>query len=217
MGNVNLAQIRSTVRLRGDYPLSPKFTDAYVNGEIQPAWSELYELVADTNEGWWDTKSTVTTTAGQDYVAMPATAWRIQGIDYLDGTVWRELRQVGVGDRNRWDTLQGIPVAYRLTARGADLYPTPDNVYTLRVHFTPIVTPLDESATIQLYNDWQEYVVTSALLRLDTRQQRPSIPERMQELGRVRDRIVAAATKRRQQEPEYVQLREMPSWWGWDH
>lgn len=207
MGAVTLASVRNTVRLRGDYPRSAKFTDAYVNGEIQAAWSELYELLVDTNEGYFDTSSTVSTVASQAYVALPATCWRVLAVDRLDGSDYVELAQVSISDRNRFSATADKPTAYRATARGIDLFPTPNAIYTLRVSFVPMVTALSETTTTQLYNSWEEYVVAGALLRMYQREERP-IGEIMNELARCRDRISRGADQRQQQEPQYLPLFE---------
>lgn len=205
-GAIDLELLRDLVRNRGDYLSTRKFTDAYVNYEIQAAWVELFELIDDTHEGWWDAQGTITTTASVAYVALPATCKRVLAVDRLDGTEYRELRQVGIGDRNKFGSTTGEPVAYRLSSRGVEMFPTPSGVYTLRVTFSPICPALHESNGIEL-NGLHEYIVVGALLRMDQREQRP-LAEREAELKRQRDRVVASATNRKQQEPEYLNLRD---------
>lgn len=211
MASVNLLAIENDVRSQGDYQRSAKFTQAYVWGAIQKGWSELYELIADTWEGWWDKSGTISTVADQDYVALPSDCWRVQGVDIADGNGWTELAQVGIGDRNKFGTGTGKPIAYRLSSRGLELFQTPGAVYSLRITYTPIVTPLTSATAIQFYNDWQEFVTESALLRLHTREGRDA-KETYVKLYDPQDglkaRITRAATKRRAAEPEYLQLRE---------
>jgi len=209
MSAIDLATLRQIVRFRGDYQNVRKFPDADLDREIQGAFGEFYELVADTNEGWWDASAQVTTVSGQDYVALPADAWRVHGIDLLDSGDWVELLQVGRADRNRFGTDTDEPEAYRLTARGIDLMPTPNAVYTLRVTYTPTAPALQEAQPREWYNGWDEYVVTAALLRLDQREQRP-VNERVGILDRLKQRVIAGASRRRGQEPDYLPLRE-----GW--
>jgi hypothetical protein len=215
-GTVTLASLRSLVRLRGDYLSSLTFDDDYLNLEIQAAWVELFELMDDVGEGWWDSQGTVSTTASVAYVAAPSTCKRVLGVDILEGGEYRELRQVATGARNRYGSSTGQPVAYRLSSRGIELFPTPAAVYTLRVTFSPICPALHESNGIELYG-LHEYIVTAALLRLDQREERP-LGERLAELERQRQRVVKAASKRKQQEPEYLNLRmgdgEDMDWWA---
>lgn len=217
MGAVNLATIRDIVRFRGDYPVGTKFSNANVNTEIQTSWSELYELIEEVNEGWWDKDSTVSTVANQAYVALPADCWKVKAVDVLDGSEYDELDQVGIGDRNKYGSEKDRPSAFRTSARGIELYPTPDAIYTIRVTYTPIVTALHESNTTQMYNDWHDYIVASTLVKLGEREQR-DVSTHVALLDRIAARIRTGASRRRQQEPEYLQLREVHSFAGeeWD-
>lgn len=216
MSAITLATLRDTVRFRGDYQNVRKFSDANLNIEIQQSFGEFYELVADTNEGFWDTSATVATTANTTYVALPTDAWRVQGVDRLDGGDYVELQQVSVSERNRFgSSATGEPSIYRLTARGIELLPTPDAIYTLRVLYTPLAPALTESQPREWYNGWEDYVVTATLLRLDQREQRP-LADRLAILERAKQRIISGASKRKQQEPEYLNLRESTAFDMWD-
>lgn len=211
-GTVTLDGLIAEVRTRGDYLSSLAFTDAWITNEIQAAWAELYELIAETHEGWWDKKTTLSTVASQDFLALPSDCWRVQGVDILDGSTYRPLRQIGLTDRNRYSQTPGMPAAFRLSARGAELFPIPDQVYTLRLQYTPVVTTMDNSG-IQLYG-WEEYIVVGALLRLDQREERP-LGERLAELARQKQRVITAASKRKSAEPEYLPMREQFDAWPW--
>ena len=211
-GTVTLDGLIAEVRTRGDYLSSLAFTDAWITNEIQAAWAELYELIAETHEGWWDKKTTITTVAGQDFIGLPSDCWRVQGVDILDGSTYRPLRQIGLTDRNRYTQTPEQPYAFRLSSRGLELYPVPDKVYTLRLQYTPVVTTMDNSG-IQLYG-WEEYIVVGALLRLDQREERP-LGERIAELERQKQRVVVAASKRKSAEPEYLPMREQFDAWPW--
>lgn len=215
MSAIDLATLRAAVRFRGDYQNVRKFPDEDLNREIQTSFAEFYELIADTYEGYWDTQGTKTTTASTSFVALPADGWRVFGVDRLDGDQYVELRQVGTGDRNRFSTTTGTPVAYRLTARGIDLFPTPDAAYTLRVTYTPIAPALQEAQAREWFNGWENLVINLTLLKLDQREQRP-LNERLAIIDREKMRITSGATKRKSQEPEYLNLREHVSVDPWD-
>jgi hypothetical protein len=207
-----LADIEAIVRARGDFRNSQRFPPAYVQTEIQAAFGEFYELIADANEGYYDTTGTVTTTASVDFVALPVGAWRVRGVDRLDGGDWVPLVQVGIADRTRYGTQLEQPSGYRLTSRGADLYPTPDAVYTLRFIYTPIAPTLDATAR-EFYNGWEEYTVYGALVRLALNERRDA-SDWQQQLGFQRERIQRASAGRRSQGPETLPLRE--GWGGID-
>lgn len=207
MATYDLSAIRSTVRLRGNYESSIKYTDAYVNTEIQSSWAELYEVIADTHEGWWVKDGTVTTSANVAFVALPADCWRVSGVDLLSGSEYLTLDQVTIADRNRFGTSNQQPRAYRLSSRGLELYPTPDTAYTIRVTYTPTYTALADSAQVDFHNDWHDYIIVGALKRLAERMKMPSA-ELASELERVKQRVIAGASQRKSAEPEYLNLRE---------
>lgn len=215
MSSFTLASIRSLVRLRGDVPAGRKFTNDYVNAEVQVSWADLHELIEETNEGFFDKTDTVTTTASTAYVALLSDCWKVKAIDILDGGEWRELRQIGIGERNRYGVTADCPDAYRLTERGIDLFPTPNAAFTLRVTYARTVTPLSEATPVTMPNEWRDYVVWSAILRIATSEERP-IGDYANLLEQAKIRINRAASKRRQQEPEYLILREhRPEWEIW--
>lgn len=220
MATVTLATLRTTVRQRGSYENSVTFSDSYVNGEINAALAELYEIVTDANEGYYDTEATTPTVANQRHVDLPADFWRLRAVDRLESGTdeYVELRQVGIGERNSF-VVSGTPVAYRISVGGArgrlQLYPKPDAVFTIRLIYTPTLTALaSDGATFEFFNGWEEYVVLAALLRIDQREERP-IGERMAELERAKARITRAVAERRAAEPEYLLPRSRPDWTWW--
>lgn len=207
MAAFDLADLRQQIRFRGDYQNVRKFPNADIDNEIQRSFAELWELIANTHEGYWDTQIGAVTVANQAFIALPADCWRVQGIDRLDGSNYRELLQVNISERNRYGSTTDKPLAYRLTARGADVYPTPNAIYTMRVVYTPQAPTLAEGVDRDWFNGWEDYVIISTLLKLDEREQKP-LQERMMRLEQIKQRIVSGATKRKQQEPEYLRLRE---------
>lgn len=205
MSAIDLQTLRATVRFRGDYQSVRKFPDADVDKEIQSAFGEFYELVVEAHEGWFDTDATVSTVASQAFAALPEGTWIVRGVDLLDGSEYCALRRIGPAARNRYGSDTGQPQAYRLTARGADLYPTPDAAYTLRVTYTPRAPELAEAQPREWYNGWEEYVIEATLLRLDRREQRP-LGDRMATLEKLEKRIRRAASERNENEPELLPI-----------
>lgn len=207
MSAISRATLRETIRNRGDYTNVRRFPASYINTELQSAFGKFYQLVAECNEGWWDTTGTAATVNAQAYVALPSDCWTVRAVDRLDGSDYVEMPQVGLSERNKFSSTSGKPVAYRLTARGAELYPTPNAVYTLRVTYTPKAPDLEESATREWYNGWEDYVIEETLLQIDKREQRP-LGERMATIDRIIAAVKSGASQRRRQEPEYLNLRE---------
>lgn len=111
---------------------------------------------------------------------------------------------MGLSDRNRYSSSSDEPRAFRLTARGADLLPTPNAIYTLRVTYTPSAPAL--GAARDFYNGWDEYVLYATLVRLTLNEERQANDWQAQ-LDRQAERIRGGASQRRAQEPEYIPLR----------
>lgn len=195
------------IRDRGDYTNTKKFTSTQINTEIQTAFNNFWRIVDEAHQGWWDTEGTVPTVNGTAYVVLPADAKAVKAIDRLDGADYIPLDQVSLSERNKYGSSTGSPLAYRLSARGAELYPTPNAIYTLRVMYTPKPTTLDESTTHEWYDGWEDYIIAKVLLELRTRDRTVS-QEDFGKLDMAEKALRASTNARRQQEPEYLDLRE---------
>ena len=217
----NLDDIRTIVRNRGDFRNTVRFPNSVIDTEIQAAFDEFYAMVVEANEGYYDTSTTTPTVAAQAYVALPSGVWIVRAIDRLNGTEYDPLCRVGVKDRNRYGSTQSEPLAYRLTARGADLYPTPNAIYTLRITYTPVAPTLD-STQREFYNGWEEYAIFGALLRLGGTE-RNDAPLWQRMLDAAAARVRREAPDRGSSEPEYLNLFgegdgadwDRPPTWSW--
>ena len=203
-----LADLIAIVRFRGDMRNTVRFPDANLTTEIQAAFAEGYELIVQQNEGFFDTFDNVLTVAGMGFAVPPSDAWIVRAIDRQEGSDWIPVPRVGVKDRNKYGTTSARPVGHRLTARGIDLYPTPDAIYTLRVTYTPVAPTLDGNGR-NFYNSWEEYAIFGALVRLYDNQGRDSTIWQKQ-LAAQAERIRRGADQRDASGPEYLNLRE-----GW--
>lgn len=201
------ASVRDAIRFRGDFRNTKRFPDANITVEMQASFTELYQAIAKENEGFFDVYGTVTTTANVDFVALPANTWLVRAIDLLEsnGQRFTEMRAVGIKDRNRYSLIPGRPEAYRLTARGADIYPTPDGVYTLRVLNTPSAPTMGD--TFDFYNGWEEYVIYATILRLALNEEADRAPW-IAERDRARAIAITGANGRRSQSPQLLPLFE---------
>ncbi len=206
-GTKTLTDLLSIVRFRGDYRSSIRFPDANLTPELQASWAELYELIADTQEGYWDVDLLMLTAVDVAFAALPSDTWRVRAVDWMDGTNPIPLTQVGVDDRNRFSSSTGEPCGYRLTARGIDIYPTPNAVHTLRVTYTPIAPTLDVEIPFTYYNAWEEFIIYGALIRLAANSER-DVSAWQKQLDYQRARITKGASQRKAQEPEYIPIRE---------
>jgi hypothetical protein len=207
MSAISRATLRSTIRSRGDYTNVRRFPDTYLNTEIQTAFNRFWGIVDEAHQGWWDKDDTISTVNAQAYVALPTDAKAVKAIDRLDGSDYIEMPQVSLGERNRFGSTRSTPIAYRLSARGAELYPTPNGIYTLRVTYSPKPATLDEDTTREWYEGWEDFVIEKTLLELDSREQKP-LQDRLIKLDAAEKALRAGTNARRQQEPEYLNIRE---------
>lgn len=201
-----LAQLITITRNRGDLRSTVRFPESLLTQELQAAFAEGYELVVELNEGFYDTTANVTTANGVAFVALPADAWITRALDRIDGSDFIPMPRIGIKDRNRYGSTTGRPCEHRLSARGIELYPTPDAVYTLRVTYTPVAPTLDTTAR-EFYNSWEEFSVFGALVRLYDNMGRDASAWRTS-LEQQRARITKAASSRNSTGPEYLNLRE---------
>lgn len=207
MSLVTLDDIIKTIRFRGDYQNVRKFPPADLRKEAQNAFEAFWQIVADAHNGWWDTDTTIATVAHQRYIALPADVWALQALDRLEGSDYVPMHQVPMGERNRFGMSEGTPSNYRTSARGAELSPIPDAVYTLRVSYTPKAPKLAVSQPREYYNGWEDYIIESVLLVLD-RREKQSTDAREKAIDAIEKQVRGGASARRQQEPEYLNLRE---------
>lgn len=204
-----LDDLVAILRQRGDARNTVRFPSSYLAAELQAAFAEGYELVAEVNEGFFDQADSVSTVAHQPYVALPAgppPCWIVRAVDVLQGSDYLPIPRIGIKDRNRYGSTEGQPVGHRLTARGIDLYPTPDRIYTLRVTHTPAAPQLS-STPLEYYNSWEEYTIYGALIRLYSTQSRDA-SEWRDALARTAARMVKAASSRNSTGVEYLNLHD---------
>lgn len=207
MAAISRKTIRGTIRLRGDYTNTRRFSNDYLNTEIQTSFGHFWRIVDSARQGWWDTEGTVTTIVGQAFIAPPADAKVVKGVDRLDGGNFIEMPQVGIDARNRWGSGNGKPLAYWLSSRGIELGRGADAAYTLRVLHTPKPPILTENEEREWYDGWEDYVIEKTLFELDSREGKP-MGDRQMKLDRAEKALRDGAGERRQQEPEYLRLRE---------
>ena len=206
MTAITLATFRSRIRTLGDYLSSAKFTDAFVNECVNDAIGEYCDLLDSVWEGYRDTVGTVVTVAGTATVALPSNFLKARAIDLLDAGRYVALTRLQMRETYGYDATTGKPVGYIVRGNLAELFPTPNAVYTIRLRYVPAASVLaDDADSIDIPNGWETFIVHTAILRLDQREQRP-IGERLAVIDRVRQRIIGAASQRNVAGPELLRL-----------
>lgn len=203
-----LAQLCSAIRENGELENAGTYTNAFLTRWVNQAIRDLVEIVSDQFAGYFDSTTTVATVAGTQTVNLPANFRDLRALDrQVAADRHAPLRRLTLGQTYAYQG-RGAPRGYMLhggTAPGTiRLFPVPDAVYTLRLTYEPVITPLALDAdTFDFGNGWEDYVHQLVLLEIDLREERP-VQERMVKIDRARQRIIGSAQKRNSAEPEYL-------------
>lgn len=211
----SLADIRNRIRFRGDFQNRQKFPDSDINTEIQTAFGAFWQVVDEENQGWWDDYLTVTSVVAQDYIALPSTVWSIKNVKRVEGSQLIDVDQIAATRRSRYSGSPSRPTGYFNTSRGLELVPAPDAAYDFRILYTPRAPKLSEDVKREWYNGWDDYVVACVILELARREMRP-LGDYETKVQMAEKTLRTGAGKRREQEPEYLNLREGWSGDSWD-
>lgn len=206
MATFTLTTLRDEVRDLGDYNNSSKITDAFLTRQINKALGEYADLLDERWEGYRDTTGTVSTVANVATVALPADFLKARAVDLLDGGRYYPLRKLGIRSSYGYDASTGKPTGYMQVGANLELFSTPNAVYTIRLRYIPTATVLvSDSDSITVPNGWEDFILHTALLRIDEKEERP-LQDRKDTIAAARQRIIAAASDRNVAEPEYLAI-----------
>lgn len=127
----------------------------YING----SYTELYGLLIQSygNDYYVQaptTGYTFTTDGINQFFALPTDMFKLLGVDALYGgqNQWVALRPFAFGDRNKFSAINS---------------PIPAAGQQIRLFYVPTLTQLagDSSATVDLVNGWEEYIVVDAAMK----------------------------------------------------
>jgi hypothetical protein len=210
MATMTLSALRTALREAGDYENSVAFSDSFLTRAINAGLAELYDELIKTWADYYTTETTLTTTASQNYVNLPATFYKLIALDIeadsgTDG--YASVRRGTWEDRNLFIET-GKPRRYMLIAGGtagrARLFPIPDAQYTLRVFYIPQFTKLSaDGDTFDMVNCFEELPVHLALRFCYQREDRAT-GELDREIARLYERVRSAADTRDVSEPDYL-------------
>lgn len=216
MTSFTLATLRTRVAALGDYTNSSVFTPTLLTEYVNEGIGEYRDLIDETFEGYFDKVGTVATVAGTATVALPADFLKARAIDVLDSGEYRPLVKFAIAQTYRY-TQRGTPDGYMQIASNLELFPTPDAVYTIRLRYMPVATPLvGDSDAIDVPNGWEGLIIHVALLKCDEREERP-LGDRLAIIDRYRQRVRSAAKTRNVAGPTYLPFPgegRSGGWWA---
>ncbi len=205
---VTLLELRTQARQRADMVGSNFVSDSELTGYINSAIAELYDLlVVNYGEEYFTsaTPQSISVLAGTDVYALPATFYKLSGIDTLVGSRWVDIKKYQMRQRNR--TQEGTlikDVRYRMLGSNLRFTPTPTANHSVRLWQVPAPTKLSLDAdTFDGISGWEEYVVVVAAIKMLTKEE-SDVRVLMQEKADLVGRIQSASANRDISEPERV-------------
>lgn len=209
MATITLAQLRTQVRDRCDLVSGSDggfISDTELNSLINASAAELYDIEVATNTDWFVVSMPFTISSGNT-TTVTSSFLTLMGVDYLDGSDYREVRRFEWSERNDKDysysTLTG-PVSdrkYRMVGDTITIIPTDNATGTYRLWYIPEFSNLvSGSHTLNATNNWIEYVVVDAAIKCrDKAEEDTSVL--MNQKAALAKRIMAAASHRDSNEP----------------
>lgn len=208
MRSVSLASLKSSILSRADMEHiagASEFIDTTTGGELDQMINlsacMLYDIVlSEWGLDYYWNESTLTTTAGQAYIDLPADFYKLLKIGWVESSTSIvklrpfEIDEEWLIDSGAWD--QNTPPRYKL--RGNDrvyLSPVPSSVISLRVQYTPVFPGVDSTHPLQGINGWERYIIVDVARMLRIKEESETGPLDA-ELGMLRQHIKEMAKHR---------------------
>lgn len=171
MGTVTLQNLIDRARSRADMPLPGFITNAELTVWVNEGIGILHEkLVSAYGEEYASSESVLTTVAGTTDYPLPATFFKLYGVDLTVNGYTRSLRPYMRSDRNAyrnqtWNQMLPLP-RYSLVGQNLRLLPAPP-VATGKILFAPTATQLANlTDPVTFPGTWERYVVTYAAVQM---------------------------------------------------
>lgn len=123
--NVTVQQIVDQVQLLCQDPGHALATETQYVGFISDEYTRLYAAYVEAEPDRYRTEATIAGITSTSAYALPADWYATIGVDYVSGSVRKQLRRLMEVDRNKYYLSGGDPDAYRVISTNVVLYPTP--------------------------------------------------------------------------------------------
>lgn len=145
--SVTVQQIVDQVQLLCQDPGHALATEAQYVGFISDEYTRLYAAYVEAEPDRFRTEATITGITSTSAYALPSDWYATVGVDYVSGSVRKQLRRLLEADRNQYFVSGGDPDAYRVIATNVVIYPTPVTGQTFTHIYLPTAAPLTSVAT----------------------------------------------------------------------
>lgn len=171
MGTVTLSSFITRARSRADMPLAGFVSDSEATVWVNEGVGILHEkLVSAYGEEYASSEAVLTTIAGTTDYALPATFFKLYGVDLTLNGYTRALRPYMRSERNTyrnqvWNQQLPLP-RYSLVGSNLRLLPAPPAT-TGKILFAPTATQLVNSGdSVTFPGTWERYVVAYAAMQM---------------------------------------------------
>ena len=162
-----LQELRNEIRDRADVR-EAQWPDPQLDRLINQQLLRLYRLLVTVNKDLYIDEDTVAVVAGTATYTLPATFWRLLGVDVEDGSRWYPLRRFTFAERNQHQgNSSKATTRYRVMGSDLRLRPTPTWSGTLTLHFIPTLpTLVNPGDVVEGFCGFEEYAVVNAALAI---------------------------------------------------
>jgi len=169
--NVTLSGLRDRIYELGE------LREAYVSKtalreEINQSIAELYDLVVQADQGYYESTDTITVVSGTASYSLPTDYYKTIGVDVQrsDGSTWINLRRYNHTERNKYSNYGGGInrewTEYRVRGGNIVFTPSPTWSGSARHFYIPTPTKLtDDGDTFDGVAGWDDYVVYDCLVK----------------------------------------------------
>lgn len=168
MGTVTLTSLLSRVRERADMVGSSFISDARLTDWINEGNQKLHGMLVEAlGEDYVSSSQAFTTVANQTDYNLPASFYKLQGVDLEQHGVMRALRRYERSERNAFRELHVNTIPrYAVVGNVLRLYPVPEAGLTGAIIYAPEATLLSTGTDSVSYpNGWEKYVVIDAAIQ----------------------------------------------------
>jgi len=205
---VTLANLRTYVRQQADQESSTFIADSELDRYINNSGAELHGLLSTLYEDYYLTSSQFTLTSSNAYT-LPATFFKLRGLDYSNAGSWISVPRFSFEERNRWQNRYQrgdleVWRAYRLTQGSIYILPEDDYAGTYRLWYLLAYTPMTgDSDTLSDLMGWDEYVVVDAAIKC-LQKEESDVSVLMARKAELKARITSEAANRDASGPERI-------------
>lgn len=189
--SVQLQTLRTMARRRADMENSSFVTDAELNDYINSAIRSVYDILVAAGESYYVTSDTISTDGATKSYSLPATFYKLKGIDYTYQGQTTTMQPFTFNDRNDYQLGTSI-IRYLLLGSNIRFEPTPP-AQNMTIWFIPAFQDLSgDTDTFDGVNGWEEYATLQAAIYMRNKEEgdiQGLLLERDRELRRIKDMV----------------------------